>query len=92
MVFGLLPACQNPETTPNVSGTPTAPGETYHWRYKSTANAGTATYWTEEEFVSVLEKATGGRVVFELSPQGAIVGSMEIFDAVASGAIEVGNS
>ncbi len=90
MVFGLLPACQNGETTPNVSGTPTAVGEVYKWRYQSTANAGTATYWTEEEFVDVMAKASGGRIILDLQPQGAIVGTNEIFDAVATGAIEVG--
>jgi TRAP-type mannitol/chloroaromatic compound transport system substrate-binding protein len=67
-------------------------GEKYQWRYQSTANAGTATYWTEEEFVSVMNKASGGRLVFDLQPQGSIVGTNEIFDAVSTGAIEVGSS
>ncbi len=92
MVFGLLPACGGGENNPGGSGTPTAPGEVYRWRYQSNTNAGTATYWLEEEFASVMQKATGGRLVIDVQPQGGIVGAMEIFDAVATGAIESGSS
>jgi TRAP-type mannitol/chloroaromatic compound transport system substrate-binding protein len=94
MIFGLLPACGGGGETPTGGGgaTPIAQGEKVQWRYQSNANAGTQTYWLEEEFVKNLVDATGGRLQVELSPQGAIVGSMEIFDAVASGAIETGNS
>ena len=94
MVFGLLPSCGGGETQPTGTGgvQPPAAGEVYNWRYQSTALAGTPTYWVEEEYVDVLSKATGGRMNLELQPQGAIVGSMEIFDAVSTGAIEVGNS
>jgi TRAP-type mannitol/chloroaromatic compound transport system substrate-binding protein len=92
MIFGLLPACGGGETTPTGTGGPVAQGVQYRWRYQSNALAGTATYWTEEEYVSIINKATGGRMTWELAPQGAIVGTNEIFDAVASGAIEVGNS
>lgn len=97
MLFGLLPACGG-GTGPAPTGTtgggqqtaPVAQGKTWRWRYQSNANAGTATYWISEENVANLEKATGGRMIWELAPQGAIVGTMEIFDAVATKAIEVG--
>jgi TRAP-type mannitol/chloroaromatic compound transport system substrate-binding protein len=96
LIFGLLPACGGGGASPGATGTggvaPIAQGKTVRWRYQSNANAGTQTYWLEEEFVQNLIDATGGRLEIELSPQGAIVGSMEIFDAVASGAIESGNS
>ncbi len=97
MLFGLLPACGGGTTGPQPTGTaggggpaPTAQGTIWRWRYQSNANAGTATYWISEENVALLERATGGRMVWELAPQGAIVGTMEIFDAVATKAIEVG--
>jgi TRAP-type mannitol/chloroaromatic compound transport system substrate-binding protein len=95
MIFGLLPACGGGgggTETPGGGVGPIAQGDKITWRYQSNALAGTSTYWTEEEFVKNITDATGGRLVAELAPQGAIVGSMEIFDAVATGAIEAGNS
>jgi len=98
MLFGLLPACGGGTTGPAPTATviggvtvaPPAQGKVFTWRYQSNANAGTATYWISEENVANLEKASGGRMIWELAPQGAIVGTMEIFDAVATKAIEVG--
>jgi len=103
MLFGLLPACGGGTVAPTGGATatatgggggqtvaPTAQGQKWSWRYQSNANAGTATYWISEENVANLAKATGGRMIWELAPQGAIVGTMEIFDAVATKAIEVG--
>jgi TRAP-type mannitol/chloroaromatic compound transport system substrate-binding protein len=96
MVFGLLPSCGGGEAQPTATNGggpgPINQGEVFNWRYQSTALAGGPTYWLEEEYVSNIATATGGRMNLELQPQGAIVGSMEIFDAVATGAIEVGNS
>jgi TRAP-type mannitol/chloroaromatic compound transport system substrate-binding protein len=96
MVFGLLPACGGGGVQPTSTGggtvAPTAAGEVFNWRYQSNALAGTPTYWIEEEYCANLSKATGGRLNLDLQPQGAIVGSMEIFDAVATGAIECGGS
>ncbi len=94
-VVGFLPACSGGTTGPQPTGTtggvaPTAQGTQWRWRYQSNANAGTATYWYTEELAALIEKSTGGRMVWELAPQGAIVGTMEIFDAVATKAIEVG--
>jgi hypothetical protein len=94
MVLSLLPSCGTPET-PGPGGTtaaPTAAGEVFNWRYQSNGLAGTPTYWVGEEYVAIMKKASAGRLVFDYQPQGAIVGSMEIFDAVATGAIEAGGS
>jgi len=71
---------------------PTAAGEVFRWRWQTTGNAGTATYWTIEEHAANVQKATGGRVILDAQPSGAIVGTMEIFDAVSTGAIECGSS
>ncbi len=92
MLFGLLPACGGGETPPQPtgSGAPIAQGTQWRWRYQSNANAGTATYWYTEELAALIGKSNGQRMVWELAPQGAIVGTMEIFDAVATKAIEVG--
>jgi len=95
LLFGLLPACGGGTTNPTASAiggkaSPVAQGKTWDWRYQSNANAGTATYWISEEYVATILRATAGRLTMELSPQGAIAGSMEIFDAVASGAIASG--
>jgi len=94
MVLGLLPACSG--DTPQATGTgtvaPTAAGQVFNWRWQSTALAGTPTYWVSQEFADNVKAASGGRLNLDLQPQGAIVGMMEIFDAVATGAIETGNA
>ena len=101
MLFGLLPACgggSEPAATKPGGGNgggsvaPTAAGEVFRWRWQTTGNAGTATYWTIEEHAANVQKATGGRVILDAQPSGAIVGTMEIFDAVSTGAIECGSS
>jgi len=93
MIFGLLPACGGGETQPTGTGeNPPAVGEVLHWRYQSTQNAGTATYWQQTEFADRIKTSSGGRLNLEVQPQGAIVGTMEILDAVATGAIECGAS
>jgi len=96
MIFGLLPACgggpaQSTATGTGVAAT-TAAGQVFNWRWQSTALAGTPTYWLSEEYTAMMKAATGGRLVLDLQPQGAIVGMMEIFDAVATGAIETGSA
>ena len=78
--------------TSGATGAPVAQGEVFHWRWQSIANAGTATYWISQEMSKNIEIATAGRMILDLQPQGAIVGTMEIFDAVATGAIETGSS
>jgi len=97
MVFGLLPACGGgePVATTGPGGTvpaTTAAGEVFKWRWQTTGNAGTATYWTFEELSANVKDASAGRLILDNQPSGAIVGTMEIFDAVSTGAIEVGSA
>jgi len=98
LIFGLLPACGGGggTTAPTSGGgggaAPVAQGQVYNWRYQNTGNAGTSTYWTFQELVATIKQASGGRLVIQDQPQGAIVGVMEIFDAVATGAIECGSA
>lgn len=102
MVFVLLPGCSsdNP-TTPSgttepgdtpTSTSPTSAGETYEWRCQHMSTAGSSNWWLYEEVLENIRIATGGRVNIELLPAGAIVGALEIMDAVSSGAIETGIS
>lgn len=101
MLFGLLPACGGGAPAPGApvepgkpapvepgKPAPTAAGEEHRWRYQTNAVSGTATYWLMQELCANIKKASGGRMVWDDFPQGAIVGTMEVFDAVASGAIE----
>lgn len=93
MLFGLLPACGGGAPAPGASvepgkPAPTAAGEQFNWRFQTNTVSGTATYWLMQELVANIAKASGGRMVWNDFPQGAIVGMMEVFDAVATGAIE----
>jgi len=107
MVFGLLPGCKATPETPTTPGeTPTTPGETptavkpvptgegetFTWRCQSVGSAGSS-YWPW--LLRVVEDVTllsQGRLTIEMLPVGSIVGTMEVFDAVSSGAVESGTS
>lgn len=82
-------------TTPGATTagpTPTGQGEVFNWRLQSTSSAGTSTWWVQEMSVEQTRIASNGRLNLELLPTGAIVGTMEVFDAVREGAVEVGTS
>ena len=67
---------------------PTKAGEVFKWRCQSTSSAGDQLYWCQKELCDNIKAASGGRLVWELFPQGAIVARTEVFDAVAAGSIE----
>ena len=93
MLFSLLPACGGaPESGGTAVPAAVQAGEPVTWRWQSMGNAGTATYWIQQEFAENVTKASGGRLIIDLQPQGAIVGTYEIFDAFSTGAIESGTS
>ncbi len=83
-------ATAKPTTT--AAPTPTKAGEVIKWRCQSSASAGDATYWIQKELCDNVTKASGGRLVWELFPNGAIVSRNEQFDAVSTGAVEVAPS
>ena len=99
MLFGLLPACGG-GGAPAGGGTPAgggavappAAGEVFKWRNQTNTNAGTALWWSETELTDLIRKASGGRLDIDTQPMGAIVGSMEMFDAVSTGAIEMASA
>jgi len=74
-------------TTPSAP-TPTAAGESQTWRCQSSSSAGDATYWAQQLMCDQIGTASGGRLIWKLFPNGAIVSRNEQFDAVSSGAIE----
>lgn len=90
LLFGCAPAAVAP-TAPAGSAAapaPTKAGEVFEWRCQSSASAGDALYWAQQQMCDDMKVASGGRLVWKLFPAGAIVARLEIFDAVALGAIE----
>jgi len=92
----MLLGCTTPSPTPGVTPTGTttsAPnatkaGEVMTWRCQSSASAGDATYWAQSLMCDQIGIASGGRLIWKIFPNGAIVSRNEQFDAVSSGAIE----
>ena len=69
---------------------PTKAGEVIKWKFQSGSSAGDASWWMQKEFCEEIKKASGGRLLLELFPAGAIVSRMEILDAVSAGSVEAG--
>jgi TRAP-type mannitol/chloroaromatic compound transport system substrate-binding protein len=61
------------------------------WKAQSSYSAGLPQlYAPAEYFAEEIEKLTDGRLVVELSPGGAIVPSLKVFDAVSAGTLDMG--
>ncbi|MBN2059088.1 MAG: TRAP transporter substrate-binding protein DctP [Deltaproteobacteria bacterium] len=61
------------------------------WKAQSSYSAGLPQlYAPAEHFAEEIEKLTDGRLVVKLSPGGAIVPDLEVFDAVSSGTLDMG--
>jgi len=103
LVFVLLPGCTPSSTTPTgttattpgstsspTSTKPPSQGEVKEWRCQTSFTTGSAGWWLYEEVAERINKGTGGTLQIEMLPAGAIVGAMEVFDAVSTGAIEMG--
>jgi TRAP-type mannitol/chloroaromatic compound transport system substrate-binding protein len=97
------PGVQLPGTTPTatapgattpakttVAPPPAAAGEVVTWRWQTGTVAGSPTFWTFPKFADDVKLASGGRLVLEVYPSGAIIPSTELFDAAMTGAVEMG--
>ncbi len=61
------------------------------WKAQSSYAAGLPQlYAPAEHFAEEIEKLTDGRLVVKLSPGGAIVPSLKVFDAVSAGTLDMG--
>lgn len=94
MLLGCTPAGTTPTATgTNPTGTTSAPtptkaGEVITWRLQSSVNPGDSLYWSQQLMCDQVGIASGGRLIWKMFPNGAIVSRNEQFDAVSTGAIE----
>jgi hypothetical protein len=107
LVFGLLPSCKaeepeaptpgvtptvKPGETPKFTPSPVGEGEVFKWRFQSTSTAGASSAWCDVQVAENILIASNGRLELEHMYVGSIVGLMEMFEAVSTGAFEVGGS
>jgi TRAP-type mannitol/chloroaromatic compound transport system substrate-binding protein len=91
LIIGLLVSCGG--GTPSTGApTSTGAGEVIKWRWQSMGTPGMKQYWVYEDLVARIKEASGGRLEIQLLPSGAVVGTLESFDAVSKGVVEVGSS
>ncbi len=83
------PGATTPAKT-TTAPTPAKAGTVTKWRFQHGSSAGTPNWWIFQRFCKEVEIASGGRLIIELFPVGAIVSQEGIFDAVLTGAIECG--
>ncbi|MBN1857569.1 MAG: TRAP transporter substrate-binding protein DctP [Dehalococcoidia bacterium] len=89
-VTGCTPAAPSEEATPSEEGTPAAPEqEVLNWKAQTLWDSGEKVYqafvgWTER-----IGELTGGTLLIEPLPAGAICSYGEAFDAVRDGVFEV---
>lgn len=63
-------------------------GETIKWKMPTTWPKGTILMWSAEFFAETVKEMSGGRLEIKAYPGGAIMGALEIFDAVSAGTVE----
>lgn len=66
--------------------------ETITWRMPTSWPKGTILQWAPELFAKIVGEMSGGRLNIKVFPAGAIMGPLEVFDAVNSGAIQATHS
>ncbi|MBN2516303.1 MAG: TRAP transporter substrate-binding protein DctP [Deltaproteobacteria bacterium] len=70
---------------------PSTAAEKIVWRGQSSYSAGLPQlYAPSEHFAKEVERLTDGRLVIKMSPGGAIVPAMKVFDAVSAGTLDIG--
>lgn len=62
--------------------------KTIRWRMPTTWPKGTILQWSAEFFAKTVNEMSGGRLKITAYPGGAIMGPLEIFDAVTAGTVE----
>lgn len=88
----LVGACAPAPTPPPAAAPTPTPPPVIKWRMASSWPKGTYLQWAADEFAKRVEEMSGGRLVIESYPGGAIVGALEVFDAVNAGTIEASHS
>ena len=66
--------------------------EKFHWRLQSSWATGLEIQRQVERFAELVTKMSGGRLTITALPAGAVVGGLEVFDAVSQGVIDAMNS
>lgn len=89
--LGLLSACGEAPSTDSAAAT--APQRSYEWKLitswpKNLPALGT----TPEYFADIVEEMSAGRMKIRVFGANELVGGLEVFDAVSSGAAEIGHS
>lgn len=76
-----------PQGTTGAAGGPTAQNP-IKWVAQSPWPDGTTLHWMAKEIAKNITEASGGRLVVEMHPAGAIVPALDILDAVSSGTLD----
>jgi len=66
--------------------------KTITWRMPTSWPKGTILQWAPDFFAGIVNEMSGGRLQIKSYPAGALMGALEVFDAVNSGAIEATHS
>jgi TRAP-type mannitol/chloroaromatic compound transport system substrate-binding protein len=66
----------------------TVSAETIKWRMPTTWPKGTILQWSADFFAKAVNEMSGGRLQITSYPGGAIMGALEVFDAVVAGTVE----
>jgi TRAP-type mannitol/chloroaromatic compound transport system substrate-binding protein len=70
----------------------TAAAQEYRWTMATSWPSALNFHVLAEEFADYVERASGGRMVIDVQPSGAIVGALEVLDAADSGIVEMAHS
>jgi len=90
LLFATLPGCGGggQATPPPITPTGEPTGGTWKWQHNLPASD--PMYFMAERIADDVKVGTGGRLTWELMPQGTAVANTEILDAVGKGTVDVG--
>jgi len=81
----ILSACSREEGEEQAAG---KVQQKIEWRMASSFPKGTYLQWSQDYFAEIVGQMSGGRLIIKSFPGGALMGPLEVFDAVNSGAID----